>query len=176
MKILRVILLFILLMPNCHAQEFLYILNDDCINELYTNARNFFRDTPIDVIRDTRGILLRYELPNPQREYKIMSLETYKKTIYIQQFLAKIKNPAIIEVHTEKNSSQSSSELKNWEISTVIANRIEDVILKPKGMIAQKRIHSVGYGEFLPDKNTSYNGGNNSNRVDIMILCNVSGE
>ena len=66
--------------------------------------------------------------------------------------------------------------LKKWEVSTVIANKIEAIITKPEGVIPQNRINSVGYGEFLPAKNTPNNGGNYLNRIDIIILCNISGE
>ena len=57
-----------------------------------------------------------------------------------------------------------------------MANKIEAIITKPKGVVSQDRINSIGYGEFLPAKNTSNNGGKNSNRIDIIILCNISGE
>lgn len=87
-----------------------------------------------------------------------------------------MNNPAIIEVHVNEIPKEGCKNLKKWEISTLIANKIESVILKPRGMIARDKIHSVGFGEFLPSKNTSNNGGNILNRVDIMILCDVNGE
>ena len=108
--------------------------------------------------------------------YEVLGVDTYKKTKKIEYFLAKIKNPVIIEVHTEKKPLKDSYNLKNWEISSVIAGKIESIILKPRGNIELDRIDSVGYGEFLPVKNTSNNGGNYFNRVDIIILCNISGE
>ena len=90
--------------------------------------------------------------------------------------MAKIENPAIIEVHTSDFPSGEVVNLKKWEFSTIFANNIEAIITLPKGSINQNRINSIGYGEFLPQKNTSNNGGKNTNRVDIIILCNVSGE
>lgn len=172
-----ILIIFSLILTPSEGKEFLYILNDDCINELYTNAENFFKTTSVEVIRDTRGILLSFKLENPIQEFEGMSCKTYSNISHIQEFLAKIKNPAIIEVHTEDFPFSEYRGLRNWEVSTVIANKIETVILKPFGEPNQKRIHSVGYGEFLPaNKNTSNNGGNYPNRVDIMILCNISGE
>ena len=65
--------------------------------------------------------------------------------------------------------------LKNWEISAVIAGNIEKALFDENNTL-KSRIHSVGYGEFLPENNTPNNGGKLLNRVDIIILCNISGE
>ena len=94
----------------------------------------------------------------------------------IKEFLSKIENPVIIEVHTENVSQSNTRFLKNWELSTVIANNIESVMLEQSDRDFRNRINSIGYGEFLPSKNTSNNGGKYANRVDIIILCNISGE
>ncbi len=74
----------------------------------------------------------------------------------------------------EEHSPKKSFRFKDWEISTVIANNIEKEIRKSDKNIGD-RIYSVGYGEFLP-KNTPNNGGKLSNRVDIIVLCKISGE
>ena len=155
------------------ATEYLYILNDKCINELYQKAKKHFENSEIIAIKDSRGIILRLYFDDPISEYKNSSINTYKK---IEYFLAKIENPAIIEVHTSYFPIKKSKSLKNWEISTIIANKIESIITVPLGTINQNRINSVGYGEFLPAKNTPNNGGKNFNRVDIIILCNITGE
>ena len=99
-----------------------------------------------------------------------------KKLTEIQYFLAKIQNSAIIEVRTANVKESKLNRLKNWEISTVIANNAERIILKSNADLDYTRIKSVGFGEFIPEKNTPYNGGKYSNRVDIIILCNISGE
>ena len=171
MKQIIVTLFSIVITTTCvsEAQEFLYILNDNCINKLYTTAEEHFKHSTIKVIRDARGVILREEFLDNREDL-------YTKMKNIEKFLAKIENPAIIEVHTERFQKENDYFLKNWEISTIIANKIEAIITKPYGIINQDRINSVGYGEFLPAKNTSNNGGNFSNRVDIIVLCNVSGE
>ena len=140
---------------------------------MYSDAENHFINTPIKIIKDARGIILRYEFESANKEFEDLSISTYKKAEY---FLAKIENPVIIEVHTIKDQNSQISNFKNWEFSTIIANRIESLITEPAGIVEQRRIHSVGYGEFLPAKNPSNNGGKYSNRVDIIILCNISGE
>ena len=58
----------------------------------------------------------------------------------------------------------------------LVANNIESVMLEQSDRDFRNRINSIGYGEFLPSKNTSNNGGKYANRVDIIILCNISGE
>lgn len=170
----KIILIFFLFFPiNVCAEEYLYILNDKCINELFIEAKVMFENSEIEPIRDSRGLILRYNFANPIKEYYNSNINVYKQ---IEYFLAKIENPAIIEVHTGDFSNEEIINLKKWEVSTLIANKIEAIITKPKGVVSQDRINSIGYGEFLPAKNTSNNGGKNSNRIDIIILCNISGE
>ena len=175
MKIfLKIVTITILLLQTqAKAKEFVYILNDNCINNLYNEAEKHFSNSNITAIRDPRGIILRLFFKNPQSETHDISNQIYKEIKIIEYFLAKIENPAIIEVHTGKTSNKN---IKSWEISTVIANNIESIITKPVGLISQERINSIGYGEFLPAKNTPNNGGKEDCRIDIIILCNISGE
>lgn len=175
MKAFFKILLVILFLLPCSilAKEYVYILNDKCINELYDNAEKYFRNTPITPIRDSRGIILRYNFDTPALKIEDLNISIYKSVEY---FLAKIENPAIIEVHVGNFPEGEFKKLKKWEVSTIMANNIEAIITEPNGIISQNRINSIGYGEFLPAKNTPNNGGKNPNRVDIIVLCNVSGE
>lgn len=169
--VISTVLLLYLFQNN--AQGYLYILNDQCINDLYNSAVVFFKNTPITTVRDPRGIVLRYEFENIDEQFFSTNQQIYMQ---LEEFLAKIKNPVIIEVHTVKNSDNQVSNLRNWEVSTVIANCIESFITEPVGTVGRNRVHSVGYGEFLPYKNPPNNGGKVFNRVDIIILCNISGE
>lgn len=169
----KIVVLLISIVNIVYASEYLYILNDKCINDLYSKAIVFFKDSEITPLRDSRGIILRYILSTPPKEKKDLNIQTYKK---IEDFLSKIENSAIIEVHIGDFSNSKKIKLKNWELTTVIANDIEAIITKPLGKIERERVNSVGYGEFLPVKNTPNNGGKSLNRVDIMILCNISGE
>lgn len=176
--IMRKIILFFILTVNivniCCAESPKFILQDECINILYEPAISFFSNSNICVLRDSRGIILRFGLENPQDEHVQLSALTMTNISMIEDFLAKIKNPVIIEVHTAKNGFTNVSAEKKWEISAVIAGKLEQAMCC--GEVSNGRIHSVGYGEFLPENNTSYNGGKLLNRVDIIILCNVSGE
>lgn len=175
MKFLYKILILALFLSTVKVQseEYLYILNDKCINDLYYKAKIFFKGTPIETIKDPRGIILRYVFNDADIEFYKLNYKIYKNFEY---FLAKIENPAIIEVHIDNFPKKEGQNLKKWETSTIMANNIEAIITLPMGSIKQERINSIGYGEFLPVKNTSNNGGKNINRVDIIILCNISGE
>lgn len=175
-KLLIIIIISLGIMPMCHSREYLYILNDKCINELYSEANIYFKNKPIEVIRDSRGIILRFEIKNPKKEFEKLTPSTIQNIICVKDFLAKNENPAIIEVHTERNAFKDYDNLKNWEVTTIIANNIENFILSDKVESFESRVHSIGYGEFLPSKNTPNNGGNYQNRIDIIVLCNVSGE
>lgn len=174
MRLIVFIMFFVFLfIPSTWAEEYLYILNDNCIKTLYTNAVEHFENSEVIVIRDPHGIILRFELKNPVDEFASLSTKTNKNLNIIKNFLAKIHNPVIIEVHI---TEMAESKFKKWEISAVIANKIEETLLKSCGSLTRDRVHSVGFGEFSPSKNTPYNGGNYSNRVDIIILCDVNGE
>jgi len=174
-KFMIVIIVLSLIISPAISEEVKYILHDKCINILYRPAVMYFIDTEIQVIRDPRGIILRFGLIDPEDNFYKLTNQIENRLKKIEYFLAKIKNPAIIEVHTAKNIYTNTDGLKSWEISAVIAGNIEKAICK-KGNVLNTRIHSVGYGEFLPENNPPNNGGKLSNRVDIIIMCNISGE
>ena len=158
-----------------NSAEYIYIFNDECINSLYKNAENDFKNTDIKVIRDSRGVILSFEFCCPKTEYQNITTSTCRNILKIKSFLAKIKNSAIIEVHTDKLLKDVDNR-SNWEVSTIIANQLESVVVDNKLGISSSRIKSVGYGEFLPSQNHLSNVENYLNRVDIIVLCNVQGE
>lgn len=174
-KFIFIVILFSFF-PKACSEEFYYIFNDKCIKNLYENAKQSIHNNNINIIKDSRGIILRFSLEDIHKNYKNLTPETKENLSSVRDFLAKIKNLAIIEVHTGEIKTEKSAELKKWEISTVIANNAEQFMTENGSGIETERIDSVGYGEFLPEKNTPYNGGKSSNRIDIIILCNVSGE
>jgi len=176
MRLINTVLIWILLTTQVSSAEYLYIFNEKCITELYGEAKETINDGDISIIKHSQGITLRFELKNPIEEYKKISSETYKKILLTEYFLSKIKNLAIIEVHTEGLKDFRNLSPKNWEISTVIANNIEAVIIGGRYGLNHSRIHSVGYGEFMPSKNTPNKGSHCPNHVDIIILCNINGE
>ena len=138
--IIKIFVILLLLPCKTFAAEYLYILDDKCINDLFFEAENFFKDTEIRPIRDSRGLILRFEVINILDEYLDLSIESYKK---IEYFLAKIENPAIIEVHIGNFPDGELGKLKKWEVSTIMANNIEAVITRPFGTIEQNRLNSI---------------------------------
>lgn len=157
------------------ANEYKYILNERSLNEIYLPAIAYFKDTDINVIKIPQGIILRFFITDIVEEYYEITSNTMLKINKIKNFLANFQNPVIIEVHTERTLPNTLLSLKKWEVSTVIANNIEKMV-KKLNINSDKKIRSVGYGEFLPMKNTPNNGGKSLNRVDIIVLCEISGE
>ena len=158
------------------SENYQYILNDPCILKSYLEAKELIKNSKILIIKEAIGIIIRFEIANPKEEFFCLSRETINLLEEIEKFLAKIKKPAIIEVHTEIIVFEARREFKNWELSTVIANNIESFLIQNSSVISKENIKSVGYGEFKPAKNTPNNGGKYANRVDIIIPCSISGE
>lgn len=174
----KIICIFILFCHSntCNSEVFRYILHDSCISELYKTAYENIKNDDIYILRDSQGIIIRFPIVDCKKEYYNLSDSTLKNLVNIEKFLAKIKNPVIIEVHTDGAKQEIIKGLKNWEVSTVIADNIRTAVVNNGDIAENNRILSVGYGEFLPLKNTPNNGGKLLNRVDIIVLCNVSGE
>ena len=158
------------------AERYQYILNDPCISEFYLEATKAIKDPEIHIFKEAFGLIIRFKIENPLEEFYNLSSETINFLEEIEYFLAKIKKSAIIEVHTEVFALESRRGIKNWELSTIIANNIERYLIQKSSTITKENIKSIGYGEFLPVKNTSNNGGKYSSRVDIIIPCSISGE
>ena len=175
---MRYLLIIFIFFAGClaSAAEYKYILNEKCINNLYDAAEKAINNKNIHIIKDSRGIILRFSLDNPLKEVESLSGETVQNLKDVGFFLAKTKNLVIMEVHAGDIKPDFDIKYKNWEISSVIAGKTEDEVLKTLSSGDYSRVKSVGFGEFMPIKNTPYNGGNYSNRVDIIVLCNVSGE
>lgn len=176
MKVIFFLILYLVFSINySFAKEYVYIFNSPEINKIYNNAVEYFKSTQIFVDKEVRGVVLMFTIEDFEINSFNISDEILKKIEKIEYFLAKIKNPVIIEVHTAKIPIGELVNLKNWEISTIVANKIESILLQ-RGQISQERIKSVGYGEFMPLKNTPNNGVKKSGRVDIIILCSINGE
>lgn len=171
-----IILIFLIICFSSNAfsfaEEYLYILNDKCIVNLYSAAMQYFSGSGIELIKDTHGLIIRINT------YDNLSIDekVFDKIVKIKYFLAKIKNPVIIEVHAGRDFQKNLEKYRNWEVTTLIANELETIILTYGEPLNNKRIKSVGYGEFFPQRNTSNNGGKDSSRIDIIVLCNVIGE
>lgn len=157
-------------------EKYQHILNEPCLTSFQAKAIEYINDTNITIIKEAMGVTIRFRIENPMEEFYHLSSQTIDILKKIEYFLAKIKKPVIIEVHTEVFGLESKKGIKNWELSTVIANKVETFLIQNSSTITKENIKSIGYGEFMPVKNTPNNGGKYSNRIDIIIPCSISGE
>lgn len=175
MRIFVYIIFIFLLFSGVSYAGGVYILGDSVSASLYSSAKTALSGCgDLELTEDIRGIVIRIPLESPEENYYSISSALSAKLRCIEYFLVKIKNPVIIEVHTDKVPEYLR--MKNWEFSSVIAGNIGEEFMHYTPKIPVERIYTVGYGEFMPDINTSNNGGKSSNRIDIIILCNKSGE
>ena len=175
-KILILILIYISITLYVSATEVVYVFQESYANMIYSHAQKFFEGSNIVIKQNAMGVILSFLFSVQSDDCKNLNSEILKNLKKIEQFLAKNKNPVIIEVHTKKIAENNFCELKDWEMATLIANMIERELLLDNKFKDKKRFKSVGYGEFISQKNTPYNGFNYDSRVDIMILCNMSGD
>ena len=143
-------------------------------NGLYNSVSQYFENTEFKVYKMPQGFKLKFVLTEEDLIPQKITPKLYKNICFAGKFLAKIKNPVIIEVRTNNVLSIKYNGLKNWELSTLTANGIENLLLDLG--IETRRIKSVGFGEFYPEKNTPNNGSKKQNEVDIIVLCNINGE
>ena len=83
--------------------------------------------------------------------------------------LSQFDNRCVVESHTEENFSENSEYKEDWEISIRRANAISDYLVN-KGKLAQERIFPLGFGEFMPYKETVSKIGFFDNRIDFVII------
>lgn len=160
-----------------HSEDYHYILNENKFKRAYSQAINIINDEDIIISKSPLGIIISFEIKKPELNFYNLTPDTKNKLNTIKNFLAKNKNAVIIEVRTDKNTFLKEESIKNWEISTIISNNIENYFLREMQFIQNENIFSIGYGEFSPLKNTSNNGGKLLNRVDIIVLLNdINGE
>ena len=131
----------------------------------------------IQLLKDTRGYIIRINndllFDEGSSELNQNSESTLNKVVEI---LAKIKNPVIIEGHTDSTPIKTEKYPSNWELSTGRATNLIKYMVDT-GKISPERLSAVGYGEYVPvADNTSNNGRKLNRRVDIIILQNWIGE
>lgn len=171
-RLIMTVLILLCFQTKCVSAGIASVIKAD--ENLYESAKSYFINSEFQVSNIPQGVILNFYLDENNIECDKINANKKSDILYAVKFLAKIKNPVIIEVHTKQVFGIKSGDLKNWERSTLIANNIEKFVIESG--IDTERVKSVGYGEFFPEKNTPNNGSKKQNRVDIIILYNISGE
>ena len=68
--LLILILTFNITALKSFSMEFMYILNEENINSSYEKARETIIDTDIFLIKTPLGLIIRFEIEEPLREYE----------------------------------------------------------------------------------------------------------
>lgn len=159
------------LINNMVQNSDLVSLTDDKEIEELVEDNNIPQSKTLNLVKNKNGLTIRVNsamlFDNGSAEIKPEAKKTLTK---ITKVLTKIKNPVIIEGHTDSTPIKSAKYPSNWELSTARATNIIAYMLK-QGGINPKRICATGYGEYMPIADNTLSSGRMLNRrVDIMIL------
>lgn len=165
-----------------HKVSNLSEIKHETLKESYLDIEKNIQDKllnikDIQLLKDTRGYIIRINndllFEEGSSELNQNSESTLNK---VAEILAKIKNPVIIEGHTDSTPIKTEKYPSNWELSTGRATNLIKYFVDT-GKINPERLSAVGYGEYVPvADNTSNNGRKLNRRVDIIILQNWIGE
>ena len=95
-KVILFLVLFLSFVNILLAEEYIYILSDEKLSDLYFSAKDYLKNTEMQVFKDVRGIVITFKLEDVLNEYSAISYKTLLNLEKIEYFLAKNKNPAII--------------------------------------------------------------------------------
>ena len=130
----KFVFLLLISIQICAFADTFYVLGETSITNLYEKVKNSLSECEgVEVKKEIRGVVVSVELENPEANYHRITPELGKNLTCVEYFLAKIKNPVIIEVHTDKVPEGIKG--KNWEFSSVIAGNVGDVFLKHEPVI-----------------------------------------
>ncbi|MDI6759162.1 MAG: flagellar motor protein MotB [Candidatus Omnitrophota bacterium] len=80
-----------------------------------------------------------------------------------------------IEGHTDNQPIKHSGWKSNWDLSASRALNVLHYMVKEKGVLPERRLSAVGYGEFHPvASNDTKEGKQLNRRVEIVVLPKVS--
>lgn len=157
----------IVMNPN-HDKQTGFLPPDELINVI-NKGYNF--DSVIKIFEEPRGITIRINDKMIFDSGSAIIKPTAQNSLdKVAEFLQTIKNPVIIEGHTDSNPMHSLQYPSNWELSTARATNIIKY-LSSKHNIDPARMSAVGYGENMPIMPNDTEQGRIANRrVDIVIL------
>lgn len=131
----------------------------------------FSNNTSLSVVKESRGTIIRINDTMLFDEGSAIIKSDAKCTLEkIASELKDLKNPIIIEGHTDSTPIQNDKFPSNWELSTARATNIIKYLTQ-QDLISPKRLSAVGYGEYVPiADNTQSSGRAKNRRVDIIVL------
>ena len=131
----------------------------------------FSNNTSLSVVKESRGTIIRINDTMLFDEGSAIIKSDAKYTLEkIASELKDLKNPIIIEGHTDSTPIQNDKFPSNWELSTARATNIIKYLTQ-QDLISPKRLSAVGYGEYVPiADNTQSSGRAKNRRVDIIVL------
>lgn len=132
---------------------------------------NLSQSKSVKLLKSDKGLIIRVNnkvlFDEGSAEIKPQAQKTLDE---ITKALTKIKNPVIIEGHTDSTPIKNAKYPSNWELSTARSTNIISYIMK-HSKVSPKRLCAVGYGEYMPTgDNTTISGRNLNRRVDIIVL------
>ncbi len=148
------------------------IEESDKNEELYKILKEkFSNNTSLSVVKESRGTIIRINDTMLFDEGSAIIKSDAKYTLEkIASELKDLKNPIIIEGHTDSTPIQNDKFPSNWELSTARATNIIKYLTQ-QDLISPKRLSAVGYGEYVPiADNTQSSGRAKNRRVDIIVL------
>ncbi|MBO8430103.1 OmpA family protein [Spirochaetes bacterium] len=83
--------------------------------------------------------------------------------------LKTFNNRCVIESHTDELLPEGSPYTEDWEVSIRRANKIAAYIVK-YGKIPPEQIFPLGFGNFMPFKETVSRSGFSDSRIDFVII------
>lgn len=134
-------------------------------------SSNITQSKSVKLLKTNKGMVIRLNnkvlFDEGSAQIKPEAEETLAPIVKV---LTKIKNPVIIEGHTDSTPIKNPKYPSNWELSTARATNIIKFIMQ-NSQISPERLCAVGYGEYMPIADNSSNSGRMLNRrVDIIVL------
>ena len=143
--------------------------------KIYNDIKNFVESNNlsevVEIVDDERGVAMQLK-SNILFETSSSNLKEDSKVILnkINSIISSLKNPILVEGHTDNRPINTDSFPSNWELS---ADRAVNVVRYFVEVLGEdpKRFSATGYAEFKPvAPNNNYENMAKNRRVDILIV------
>lgn len=143
--------------------------------KIYNDIKNFVESNNlsevVEIVDDERGVAMQLK-SNILFETSSSNLKEDSKVILkkINSIISSLKNPILVEGHTDNRPINTDRFPSNWELS---ADRAVNVVRYFVEVLGEdpKRFSATGYAEFKPvAPNNNYENMAKNRRVDILIV------